>query len=157
MKMRPFVIILTVLLVNSSPGAEPFRDKIRIDKDLEYYGLAADSVIFGKNPVMNGLSVVENSILNEGGTLLNFYDLEYNGNFTCAVSRADDYFQGVSDIKKCNTKVRFPYTIKHHGKFLTFGWRYRGENVEPSNIYLWSSLNGIEWTAENGGLPDLSK
>ncbi|MCL5097583.1 MAG: hypothetical protein M1608_08655 [Candidatus Omnitrophica bacterium] len=136
---------------------DPFRDQIRIESDLVYYGLAADSMVRGKNPVMNGLPVVENSIINKGGVLLNFFDLGYNGTFSYGISRSADDYQGVLDIKPCNVKVRFPYTLKYQNKYLTFGWRYRGNDVEPCNVYLWSSANGIDWTVENGGLPVLTK
>jgi hypothetical protein len=148
---------LALLLITCACAGQPFRDNVRLEPDMVYYGLAADSVILGTNPAMDGLPVVESSIINEQGTLLNFFDRGWSGSLCIGVSRRSDQYRSVLEIKPCNVKVRFPYTLKHHGKYLTFGWRYRGENVEPCNIYLWSSADGLDWTVENGGLPVLSK
>lgn len=155
-KLSVFLITIQSIL-NACSGSGSDRavaDKINIEPDLDYYGIAATSTKFGTNPANSG--VVENSILSETGKLLNFYDEGYNGTFTFGNSYPSDYFKGISEKQVCNVRVRFPYTLKYGGKYYTFGWRYVNNTVEPSNIYLWSSSDGIAWEQENNGLAVLS-
>jgi hypothetical protein len=150
-----FFVIQSILISCSHSGPDKLiEDKIKVDNDLVYYGLAATSTIFGTNPANSG--VVENSIISETGKLINIYDDGYNGILTFGNSYPSDYFKAILDKQVCNVKVRFPYSLKYNGKYYTFGWRYVNNVVEPSNIYLWSSSNGIDWQPENDGLPVLS-
>ena len=156
MKLPVILIAIQSFLIscsNSGPD-KSIEDKIKIENDLVYYGIAATSIKLSINPANSG--IVENSIISENGKLINIYDDGYNGTLTFGNSYPADYFKSIKEKQVCNVKVRFPYTIKYNGKYYTFGWRYVNNVVEPSNIYLWSSLNGIEWEQENDGLPVLS-
>jgi len=149
------ITIQAILVSCSNSGSDKLiEDKIKIEDDLVYYGIAATSTIFGTNPANS--NVVENSILSENGKLINFYDEGYNGTFTIGNSYPSDYYKSITDKQICNVKIRFPYTLKYEGKYYTFGWRYVNNVVEPSNIYLWSSSDGILWVQENDGLAVLS-
>jgi hypothetical protein len=156
MKLPVILIPIQLILMScSNSGSDKsIEEKIKIENDLVYYGIAATSIKFGTNPANSG--VVENSIISEDGKLINIYDDGYNGTLTCGNSYPSDYYKSILDKQVCNVKVRFPYTIKCNGEYYTFGWRYINNVVEPSNIYLWSSSNGIDWEQENDGLPVLS-
>ncbi len=156
-KLLPIVLITIqyVFISCSNSGSDKqVKDKEKIEDDLIYYGVAATSTKFSTNPANS--NVVENSILSETGKLTNFYDEGFNGTFTFGNSYPSDYFKNILEKQVCNVKVRFPYTLKYGGKYYTFGWRYVNNVVEPYNIYLWSSSNGIDWIAENDGLAVLS-
>jgi hypothetical protein len=156
--MKLPIILITIQLIliscSNSESDKSIEDKIKIEDDLVYYGIAATSTKFGTNPANSG--IVENSILSEEGKLINIYDDGYNGILTFGNSYPSDYFKNILDKQVCNVKVRFPYTVKYNGKYYTFGWRYVNNVVEPYNIYLWSSSDGIYWDQENDGLAVLS-
>ena len=156
--MKLTVILITIQLIlmscSNSGSDKSIEDKVKIENDLVYYGLAATSTKFGTNPANSG--IVENSIISENGKLINIYDDGFNGTLTFGNSYPSDYFKTISYKQVCNVKVRFPYTLKYEGKYYTFGWRYVNNIVEPSNIYLWSSSDGINWNQENDGMAVLS-
>ena len=148
-------VIQSILISCSHTAADNLvEDKIKVDNDLVYYGIAAGSVKLGTNPANSG--VVENSIISEDGKLTNLYDEGFNGTFTVGNSYPTDYFKDILEKQVCNVKIRFPYSLKYNGKYYTFGWRYVNNAVEPSNTYLWSSSDRINWVPENDGLPVLS-
>jgi hypothetical protein len=157
-EMKLPVILITIQLIlmscSNSASDKSIEEKIKIENDLVYYGIAATSTKFGTNPANSG--IVENSIIGEDGKLINIYDDGYNGTLTFGNSFPSDYFKSILDKQVCNVKVRFPYSIKYGGKYYTFGWRYLNNVLEPSNIYLWSSSDGIDWQQENDGLAVLS-
>ena len=109
MKINLFVILLTVQIVllscSDSKSGKSIEDKIKIEDDLVYYGLAATSMKLGTNPANSG--IVENSIISENGKLINIYDEGFNGTLTFGTSNASDYFKTIS-VVRLRSKIRNP-------------------------------------------------